>query len=66
MISQDAIGCLASITDSSSTREIFVSFLKRFGILNNRDEFEGGRDEMDASTDREQGNEHTIDENAKR
>ncbi|XP_030526006.2 RRP12-like protein [Rhodamnia argentea] len=63
---KDAIGCLASITDSSSTREIFVSFLKRFGILNNRDEFEGGRDEMDASTDREPGNEHTIDENAKR
>ncbi|KAI3415184.1 NUC173 domain-containing protein [Psidium guajava] len=63
---KDAIGCLASITDSSSTREIFVSFLRRFGILNNRDEFEGGRDEMDASTDREQGNEHAIDENAKR
>lgn len=43
-----------------------MSFLRRFGILNNRDEFERGRDEMDASTDREPGNEHTIDENAKR
>ncbi|KAL3715804.1 hypothetical protein ACJRO7_007539 [Eucalyptus globulus] len=44
---KDPIGCLASITDSSATREIFVSFLKRFGILNKRDEFERGRDEMD-------------------
>jgi len=66
LISQDPIGCLASITDSSATREIFVSFLKRFGILNKRDEFERGRDEMDASTDKEPGNEHAIDVNAKR
>ncbi|KAL3715816.1 hypothetical protein ACJRO7_007551 [Eucalyptus globulus] len=63
---KDPIGCLASITDSSATREIFVSFLKRFGILNKRDEFERGRDEMDASTDKEPGNEHAIDVNAKR
>ncbi|KAL3715813.1 hypothetical protein ACJRO7_007548 [Eucalyptus globulus] len=63
---KDPIGCLASITDSSATREIFVSFLKRFGILNKRDDFERGRDEMDASTDKEPGNEHAIDVNAKR
>ncbi|KAL3715793.1 hypothetical protein ACJRO7_007528 [Eucalyptus globulus] len=63
---KDAIGCLASITDSSATGEIFVSFLKRFGILNKRDEFERGRDEMDASTDKEPGNEHAIDVNAKK
>ncbi|KAL3715810.1 hypothetical protein ACJRO7_007545 [Eucalyptus globulus] len=51
---KDAIGCLASITDSSATREIF------------KDEFERGRDEMDVSTDKEPGNEHAINVNAKR
>ncbi|KAJ9184815.1 hypothetical protein P3X46_004503 [Hevea brasiliensis] len=36
---KDAIGCLASITDSSITKKIFMSLLERFQLANGRGEF---------------------------
>ena len=39
---QGAIGCLASITDSSVTKEIFASLLKRFQFI----DYEGKSEEL--------------------
>ncbi|XP_060668704.1 uncharacterized protein LOC107431734 isoform X2 [Ziziphus jujuba] len=36
---KDAIGCLASITDSSITKKIFISLLERFQFIDGRGEF---------------------------
>lgn len=53
---QDAIGCLASITDSSITQTIFSSLLKRFHIVNGEGEFEMLGSHIDNLTDEEHGN----------
>lgn len=38
--SQDAIGCLASITDSSITKKILMSLFERFQFVDGEGEFE--------------------------
>lgn len=53
---KDAIGCLASITDSSITQTIFSSLLKRFHIINGEGEFEMLGSHIDNLTDEEHGN----------
>lgn len=53
---KDAIGCLASITDSSITQNIFSSLLKRFHIINGEGEFEMLGSHIDNLTDEEHGN----------
>lgn len=53
---KDAIGCLASITDSSITQNIFSSLLKRFHIVNGEGEFEMLGSHIDNLTDEEHGN----------
>ncbi|KAH9648514.1 NUC173 domain-containing protein [Citrus sinensis] len=53
---RDAIGCLASITDSSITQTIFSSLLKRFHIINGEGEFEMLGSHIDNLTDEEHGN----------
>ncbi|KAH9679249.1 NUC173 domain-containing protein [Citrus sinensis] len=53
---RDAIGCLASITDSSITQNIFSSLLKRFHIVNGEGEFEMLGSHIDNLTDEEHGN----------
>uniref|UniRef100_A0A2P2LGB5 RRP12-like protein isoform X2 n=1 Tax=Rhizophora mucronata TaxID=61149 RepID=A0A2P2LGB5_RHIMU len=52
---KDAIGCLASVTDSSITKDIFVSLLQRFEVVNSKGEFEK-KIQDDETIDEEQGN----------
>lgn len=53
---KDAIGCLASITDSSVTKSIFISSLERFQLINDLGEFGKQGSHISASADQEQGN----------
>lgn len=54
--SQDAIGCLASITDSSITKMILMSLFERFQFVDGEGEFEELGSDNQAMIDKEQGN----------
>ncbi|KAM3691175.1 hypothetical protein ACJW31_09G175400 [Castanea mollissima] len=53
---KDAIGCLASITDSSITKMILMSLLERFQFVDGEGEFEKLGSDNQAMIDKEQGN----------
>ncbi|KAF3953726.1 hypothetical protein CMV_020855 [Castanea mollissima] len=53
---QDAIGCLASITDSSITKMILMSLFERFQFVDGDGEFEKLGSDNQAMIDKEQGN----------
>ncbi|KAJ0098559.1 hypothetical protein Patl1_20494 [Pistacia atlantica] len=52
---KDAIGCLASITDSSTVKDIFMTLLKRFHLVNGKGEFETLESHINNALDKEQG-----------
>lgn len=62
---QDAIGCLASISDSLITKNIFMSSLERFQLINGVGEFEKLGSHTHALSDKEPANSSTK-ENAQR
>ncbi|KAK9290022.1 hypothetical protein L1049_008185 [Liquidambar formosana] len=62
---KDAIGCLASISDSLITKNIFMSSLERFQLINGVGEFEKLGSHAHASSDKEPANSSTK-ENAQR
>ncbi|KAK4580618.1 hypothetical protein RGQ29_024312 [Quercus rubra] len=53
---KDAIGCLASITDSSITKMILMSLFERFQFVDGEGEFEKLGSDNQAMIDKEQGN----------
>lgn len=61
---QDAIGCLASISDSSVTKQILVSFLERFQFIDDSGEF--GTENEKALTDKEEGNPSALERDGER
>uniref|UniRef100_A0A5B6YH98 Putative RRP12-like protein isoform X1 n=1 Tax=Davidia involucrata TaxID=16924 RepID=A0A5B6YH98_DAVIN len=63
---KDAIGCLASITDSSVTRQIFISSLERFQLMNDVGEYGKLGSHTNASVDKEQGNSTSAETDANR
>ncbi|XP_023521029.1 RRP12-like protein [Cucurbita pepo subsp. pepo] len=56
---KDTIGCLASITDSRMTKNVFVSLLERFQFLNTKGEFEEPRANADELAQNAEGNSGT-------
>eukprot|EP00257_Ricinus_communis_P021555 XP_015581076.1 RRP12-like protein isoform X2 [Ricinus communis] len=63
---KDAVGCLASITDSSITKNIFMSLLERFQLVNDRGEFEQLVNHGDELIEPEQGSFRANEEDGKR
>ncbi|KAA8517112.1 hypothetical protein F0562_017405 [Nyssa sinensis] len=63
---KDAIGCLASITDSSVTRKIFISSLERFQLMNDLGAYGKLGSDTNASVDKEQGNSTSAEKDANR
>lgn len=56
---KDAIGCLASITDSRMTKKVFMSLLGRFKFLNTKGEFEEPGANADELAENAEGNSGT-------
>ncbi|XP_059646290.1 uncharacterized protein LOC132291822 [Cornus florida] len=65
-ILKDAIGCLASITDSSVTKAIFISSLERFQFVNDLGEYGKLGSHSNALLDKEQGSTPFADKDAER
>ncbi|GAV57862.1 NUC173 domain-containing protein [Cephalotus follicularis] len=63
---KDALGCLASIADSSITKNIFMSLLKRFQFVNGRGEFAMLDSPTHEVIDKEKGNLSHTQNNAQR
>lgn len=66
LIFQDAIGCLASVTDSSISKKIFESLLEKFQFKDGGDEFGKVESHTDASSSEEQRNLSTREKDAQR
>lgn len=64
--SQEAIECLTSISDSSTTQRIFTSSMERSGITNGSGEYRKLGFHSDGSTDNEENNTTLLGEVAKR
>jgi hypothetical protein len=64
--SQDAIGCLASITDSSITKNILMSLFKRFQFVDAEGEFEKLQSHNQALIDKEQGSLNSTEKDVQR
>lgn len=63
---QDAIGCLASVTDSSIAKNIFITLLGKFHFIDGRNEFSKVESHTDASGDEETYNQCTREKDAQR
>ncbi|XP_008222099.1 PREDICTED: RRP12-like protein [Prunus mume] len=63
---KDAIGCLASVTDSSISKKIFESLLEKFQFKDGGDEFGKVESHTDASSGEEQRNLSTREKDAQR
>ncbi|XWS43128.1 hypothetical protein CRYUN_Cryun16bG0075700 [Craigia yunnanensis] len=63
---KDAIGCLASITDSSITKRIFVSLVEKLQFVDGEGEFEKQADNADEFMEKEESNLNTIGKDASR
>ncbi|GLT26550.1 hypothetical protein SLA2020_016090 [Shorea laevis] len=63
---KDAIRCLASITDSSVTKKIFMSLLEKFQFMTCEGEFEMQKDNTNESVDDEQGNVNSKEKDLQR
>ncbi|KAL6987160.1 hypothetical protein U1Q18_012915 [Sarracenia purpurea var. burkii] len=63
---KDAIRCLASVTDSSVVKRIFILLLERFQLINDIDEFEKQGSCTNAFADQGQGNFTSSEKDAKR
>ncbi|KAL5810487.1 hypothetical protein ACOSQ3_027197 [Xanthoceras sorbifolium] len=63
---KDAIGSLASITDSSITKNIFTSLLKRFQLVNDAGEFEKLEIDIDNLIDKQPNNQGTLEKRLQR
>ncbi|PON31520.1 Coatomer beta subunit [Parasponia andersonii] len=62
---KDAIGCLASITDPSVTKKIFMSLLEQFEFIDDMGEF-GKPENAHSLVDKEQGNLSIMEKDAQR
>ncbi|KAK0598624.1 hypothetical protein LWI29_036449 [Acer saccharum] len=63
---KDAIGSVASITDSSITKNIFTSLLKRFQLVNDAGEFEKPGIDIDNLIDKQPDNQSTLEKELQR
>ncbi|XP_057506358.1 uncharacterized protein LOC130789581 [Actinidia eriantha] len=63
---KDAIGCLASITDSAVIKRMFILSLERCQLTNDLPEFEKQGSQNNALADQEQGNITSSERDAKR
>lgn len=63
---KDAIGCLASVTDSSIAKNIFITLLGKFHFIDGRNEFSKVESHTDASGDEETYNQCTREKDAQR
>ncbi|XP_022766661.1 RRP12-like protein [Durio zibethinus] len=63
---KDAIGCLASITDSSINKRIFVSLVKKLQFVDGEGEFEKQAGNANEIMEKEQGNLNTMGKDASR
>lgn len=64
---QEAISCLASISDSSAPKEILSAFVQRFNFLNNESDSQALKsDNTDASLDDKQENMTPLENDVKR
>lgn len=64
--SQDAIGCLASITDSSITKKILLSLLERFQFVDGEGDFEKMWSHNQALIDKEQRSLNSTEKDVQR
>ncbi|XP_050227789.1 ribosomal RNA-processing protein 12 isoform X2 [Mercurialis annua] len=63
---KDAVGCLASITDSSVTKNILMPLLKRFQLVNDTGEFEQPMNKEDELIETKQENFNANEKDEKR
>lgn len=63
---QDAIGSMASIADSSVTKNLFMSLVKNYQLVNDAGEFEKAEDGIDDSTETQLDNQSTFEKEMKR
>ncbi|KAB2631281.1 RRP12-like protein [Pyrus ussuriensis x Pyrus communis] len=63
---KDAIGCLASVTDSSNAKKIFISLLEKFQFKDSRHELGKLESQTDASAGEEEQNLSTREKDALR
>ncbi|KAM1306574.1 hypothetical protein ACFX2H_008940 [Malus domestica] len=63
---KDAIGCLASVTDSSNAKKIFISLLEKFQFKDSRHELGKLESQTDASAGEEEHNLSTREKDALR
>lgn len=63
---KDAIGCLASITDSSITTKILMSLFERFQFVDGEGEFENLGSDNQALIEKEQGNLSSTEKDVQR
>lgn len=64
--SQEAIECLASITDSETIKKILISSLERFGVATATDACEKLEDSSDCKPDQGEDDATSVQQDAKR